>query len=66
MNPAVKAIWPDAYSLQLMQFPLNFTIAPFEEWVALVKAGDSMIIQPWYNGTEQMNIKAIYEAARRG
>ena len=63
VNPAVKAIWPSAWSLQLMQFPLNYSIAPFQSWVDLVRAGDQLIVQPWYNSTEQMQIKAIYEAA---
>ena len=47
-----------------MQFALNETRAPFSQWVDVVKQGDALIIQPWYNGTEQMYIKRVYEAAR--
>lgn len=64
VRPAIKAIWPSAYSMQLMQFPLNYTVSPFEDWVALVKSGDCLIINAWYNGSQQMQVKSIYEAAR--
>ena len=64
VNPAVKAIWPSAYSLQLMQFPINFTVSPFEDWVALVKNGDCLLVDPWYNSSENVKVKSIYEAAR--
>ncbi len=46
VNPAIKAIWPSAYSMQLMQFPLNYTVSPFQDWVDLVKGGDCLIVQP--------------------
>ena len=66
VNPAVKAIWPNAYSLQLMQFPINYSVSPFQDWVDLVKAGDCLIMQPWFNSTQNMEVKKIYEAARMG
>ena len=63
VNPAVKAIWPAAWSLQLMQFGINYTVSPFEAWVDLVRSGDQLIVDPWYNNSQAMEIKAIYEAA---
>lgn len=31
VNPGIKMMYPKAYSLQLMQYPLNETRAPFAE-----------------------------------
>ena len=33
------------------------------DWAALVARGDSLLVQPWYNSSQNVFVKAVYEAA---
>lgn len=33
------------------------------QWVKIVQAGDALIIDPWYNNSNAMYVKRVYEAA---
>jgi len=61
----------DAWSFGLMQFPPGGTPAGsqpvfanhslLEEYSALVRRGDSMLVDPWYNNTVNVFVKRAYE-----
>ena len=35
------------------------------DWARLVTRGDSLLAVPWYNATQNVFVKAVYEAAAR-
>ena len=60
----------DAFSFQLMQFPPGmdnnkaYTNQTVLDWYTpVVKRGDALLMYPWYNASENVFVKRLYEMA---
>ena len=67
--PAAELLYGrDAFSVELMQMtpPWGWNASnesQVADWAALVARGDSMLIQPWYNSSQNVFVKKVYETA---
>jgi hypothetical protein len=66
VSPLIKHMWPQAYGMSMMQFPVwapptvqqNLSV-----WAAFAGQGNAMVIQPWYDSPQNQFIRQAYEAA---
>eukprot|EP00040_Diaphanoeca_grandis_P023508 m.128018 g.128018 ORF g.128018 m.128018 type:complete len:633 (+) comp29309_c0_seq2:121-2019(+) len=61
----IKAIWPQAYNYQLMQFSVNETRTPVSDWVPLAKQGDVFRVDGWYDSEHNAFIERVLTAAEK-
>ena len=63
VSAAALYMWPKASNFQLMQFGLSHNTAA--DFAPLVKAGDTLRMDAWYNSSDSWNIvrEAYIEAA---
>jgi hypothetical protein len=66
VNPVIKHMWPQAYGMSMMQFPVYAPPAVQQNvsvWAAFAAQGNAMVIQPWYDNPQNQFIRQAYEAA---
>lgn len=60
-SPRIQHLWPDAFSVNLMQHFQHTDSEHIQRCVELVRRGDVLLFHGWYNAAANKIVKEIYE-----